>query len=490
MTGAKLWFLLTGFLQPIFLATALGPTGYGRYGAVLSAISIVNNVVVAGSIQAMSRSVTRYGKRAVRFGLLIHALTGLVVASLLVALAPLIGTAWLRNAELTPMLRLAALITASYCLYAALVGVFNGRQQFAHQAGLDVVFATLRTTLIIVGARSAYGVFGAVAGFVTASVLIVGLAALLLASSKPTPASSDVSPAEPQQFGAFLREYSHFFAPVLLYQIALNMVLQSDVLLMQGVLIRRPGATLEQVTALVGIYKSVQNFAFLPYQILLAVTFVLFPVVTKAAQQGDIGQTRAVFRSALRFAFVLLGLMLSVLAGAPHGVLRVVYPSSFFAGASALRWLALGQACFALLVLGLTVVLAMGRTLAATGVMVTTLFAVMVGNLLALQLVDVGSSSLVAAALATAAGCLVGLVLTLAYLTRLLGTFVPVTTAVRATACAVVSAIVAGVLPSQSKVHAVGTALVTVLVFVATLMASGELHATERAALVRRFRRR
>ncbi len=491
ITGAKLWFLVTGFLQPIFLTVALGPTGYGRYGAVLSAISILNNVVVAGSIQAMSRSVTRHGTPAIRHGLTIHAVTGLLMALLILATAPLIGDWWLRNPALTPMLRLASVITASYCLYAALVGVFNGRQRFVSQAALDVIFATLRTTLIIVFARSVYQVFGAVGGFVLASVLIVAIASVMLAFSKTTPAELAERPrTEPQSFRVFLTEYSRFFAPVLLYQVTLNLVLQSDVLLMQGVLVRLGQRTLDEVTALVGIYKSVQNFAFLPYQVLVAVTFVLFPVVTKAAQDGHIEQTRAVFRSALRFAFLLLGLMLSVLAGMPRGVLRVVYPASFAPGAVALRWLSLGQGCFALLVLGLTVILAMGRTFAATALMSLTLTTVVVGNCVGLIVVPVGNASLFAAAVGTSTGCAIGLACTMMYLHRLLGSFVPMKTAARALVCSLIAAIVAGVMPIHSKLSAITAAMVTVLVFVATILASGELQLDERQRMLSRLRRK
>lgn len=491
MTGAKLWFLMTGFLQPIFLTTALGTKGYGRYGAVLSAVSIVNNVVVAGSIQAMSRSVTRYGSSAVRYGLAIHAATGALIAGILLALAPLIGDWWLRNPELTPMLRLASIITASYCVYAALVGVFNGRQRFVSQATLDVIFATMRTALIIGLARSAYQVFGAIAGFVVASVLIVVIAAGMLVSAKVPPAEpTAVSAEQPKSFSAFFAEYSRFFAPVLVYQIALNLVLQSDVLLMQGVLVRLGHSTLEEVTALVGIYKSVQNFAFLPYQVLLAVTFVLFPVVTKAAQEQNLEQTRSVFRSALRFAFVLLGLMLSVLAGMPRGVLRVVYPASFAPGAEALRWLSMGQGCFALLVLALTVILAMGRTLAATVLMSSTLLAVVLGNCLGLVLAPVGHTSLFAAAIGTGTGCAIGLTLTMVYLRRLIGSFVPTQTALRSLACALIAAIVAGILPTHSKVTALAAAVVAAGIFVMALLATGELLPSERQRLAQRFRRK
>lgn len=41
-----------------------------------------------------------------------------------------------------------------------------------------------------------------------------------------------------------------------------------------------------EVNAMVGVYKAAQTFAFLPYQLLLSVTFVVFPIVNRATLEG------------------------------------------------------------------------------------------------------------------------------------------------------------------------------------------------------------
>ena len=103
-------------------------------------------------------------------------------------------------------------------------------------------------------------------------------------------------------------------------------------------------ATLDHVNALVGIYKSVQNFAFLPYQLLLAVTFVVFPVVSRATFDGD-RETRAgscAARCGSRPS--RCGAMLTVLVGRPGGVLRLAYRPDVEVGAAALRTSRSGKA--------------------------------------------------------------------------------------------------------------------------------------------------
>src|SRR5581483_4699191 len=79
ITLAKAYFLVTGFAQPILLTRFLGTRGYGLYGVVLNVVSILNNVVVAGSIQSMSRAVTEGGSAALRRGVVLHAVVGVAL---------------------------------------------------------------------------------------------------------------------------------------------------------------------------------------------------------------------------------------------------------------------------------------------------------------------------------------------------------------------------------------------------------------------------
>nr|MBK7070510.1 oligosaccharide flippase family protein [Deltaproteobacteria bacterium] len=135
MAVAKAWFLLTGFAQPLVLTRLLLGEGYGLYGVVLNVISILNNVVVAGSIQAMSHAVTDGGVTALRKGLLIHAALGLTLAGALLAGADLLGAGVLHDPRLPPLLRIGAIIVADYSVYAALVGALNGPSALPRPGG-------------------------------------------------------------------------------------------------------------------------------------------------------------------------------------------------------------------------------------------------------------------------------------------------------------------------------------------------------------------
>lgn len=481
---AKAWFMVTGFAQPIVLTRLLLGEGYGLYGVVLNVISILNNVVVAGSIQAMSRAVTEGGVTALRKGLLIHAALGLSLAGALLAGADLLGAGVLHDARLPPLLRIGAVIVADYSVYAALVGALNGRRRFRAQAGLDITFATLRTGLILGLAATPLRVTGAITGFAIASVLILLAALALHRHDLRAPAAGDVST------GVFARSYARFFAPVLVYQLALNLVLQADLLVMKAVLSRREGVDEAAVNTLAGVYKAVQNFAFLPYQLLLAVTFVVFPVVSKSTLEGDREATAGFVRGAMRFSALALGAMLAVLGAMPGGVLRLAYRPPFDLGAPVLRWLSLAQGAFALSVIGTTIVLAAGRTAAATALMAAMLAAVFAGNLVGLALSPADLTALTHTALGTLFGCLVGLVLVGAFVRRTFGAFLSLATAARVAACGVGAAAVGAWVPWPGKVGTLAGAAVVALIYVALLVVTREVTPGEVARIRRVLRRR
>ena len=479
---AKAWFVVTGFAQPLLLTRFLGTEGFGLYGVVLNSVSILNNVVVAGSIQAMSHAVTEGGASALRRGILIHIALGALLGGGFALAAGLLGRDVLHDPSLPPLLRVGSIVVANYTVYAALVGALNGRRRFVAQAGLDMTFAALRTGLILVAAW-AFGVRGALSGFALASGIIL-VTALALTSGDLRGRAEASAPRE--DFAAFSRKYLRFFAPVLVYQLALNLVLQVDLLVLKGTLARVTDATPEAINRLAGVYKAAQTFAFLPYQLMIAVTFVAFPVVSRATLDGDRETTRSFVHGAVRFSAMALGAALSVLAGLPLGVLRLAYKPEFHVGAGALRVLALGQGAFTLSVIGTTIILAAGRTGAATGLMAFTLAAVVAGDVAGILLSSGGVSALVGTAAGTATACALGLAAVGVYVHRNFGGFIALKTALRVALCTVVAAFAAGSLPLSGKVGTLIAAAVTVAIYAALLIVTGEL-GSEEAAMARRI---
>src|SRR5690606_29702129 len=113
ITGAKAWFFvsaaLLNFGLPVLFAS---PAQYGSYGVVINAVSLVNMVVITGSLQAVSKLVSEQpdaGRSVTRKALTLQLMVGLPLAAAWFALADPVA-AWLRAPEYAPLLRISAII--------------------------------------------------------------------------------------------------------------------------------------------------------------------------------------------------------------------------------------------------------------------------------------------------------------------------------------------------------------------------------------------
>ena len=178
LLGAKVFFLLTGYGVIVTLSWLLGPVLYGVYGLVLGAIQVSDNVIVTSTVQGVSRYTSEDTGRSgpVKVAALrMQALLGGGAAALFALAAPLIAS-FERDPSLTPYLRLAAVVVLLYALYSVFVGSLNGERRFALQAGIDVLYAALRAGLVVALAAAGLAVWGAISGFVAASMIILVVA--------------------------------------------------------------------------------------------------------------------------------------------------------------------------------------------------------------------------------------------------------------------------------------------------------------------------
>ncbi len=321
---AKMYFIFVGLLQQIVLPRVLGAAGYGGLSRIFSLTSIAYNSVVSTSIQGTSSAVARSSIEEkpviIRTVLRWHALAALPIGLLVWFIAPSVGT-WLNAAHLVSGFRVMAGVFLFYALYSPVVGVLNGQQRFVAQASLDISFATLRTVALIAGAwwfahRGGRGIDGAVWGFVMASGVVTLLALIVAGIGKAGRASLT------------LGQHVAFILPLLAGQILLNSLLQLDITLLgkfAADAAQRVGAPASDADAIVASYRATQLFSFLPYQLLLSITFILFPLLAKAHREANRQVVADYVRSGIRIALIVAGAMISVTAGMPGTLLRLVF---------------------------------------------------------------------------------------------------------------------------------------------------------------------
>ncbi|HKY38621.1 MAG TPA: lipopolysaccharide biosynthesis protein [Polyangiaceae bacterium] len=349
LTGAKIYFIALGLVQQIALPRVLGLDGYGALSRVLSIASVAYNPITTMSIQAVSRSVVEAPAAelpgTVRRLLSWHALFGVAVAAAFALLTPTIATLAGASHVETP-LRILSGVLLAYAIYTPLIGVANGQKRFVLQAGFDVTSATLRTVGLVAGAvvaqraLAAHGPTGSAVGFVASAVLVLVVSAIAIGTGRSGASSLD------------LPSYLLLAIPIWFGQMLLNLLFQADLTLLGRFASEAAEATsapLSRADALVGAYRATQLFSFLPYQILIAITFILFPMLAGAAQAKDADAIARYVRTGMRLALIIAGAMVSVTLGLAPRLLALLFGTEAAAlGGRALGLLSLGFGAFAI----------------------------------------------------------------------------------------------------------------------------------------------
>ncbi len=232
-------------------------------------------------------------------------------------------------------------------------------------------------------------------------------------------------------------------------------------------------------------YGAAQAIARIPYQLILAVTFVIFPLVSESTFARDTEKTRRYIEITMRYSLVVVALLGATLGARPAAMLHLLYPAAGYGvGAPALAVLLVGYVCFSLLIIAGTIINGSGRTGPTVRIGLATLLWAVVVNYVAIgaTLAHRGDA-LLAAALATTSAMLVGVVLSGIYLRRAFGTFLPLLTVGRVALCTGAAALVGHFWPTHGflggKVGTLFAMAALGLTFIVVAFVTGELHPAE-----------
>lgn len=490
VTGAKVYFILLGLVQQIVLPRVLGLNGYGALSRVLSLASITYNPITTMSIQAVSRTVVQTPAAelpgTLRKVLTLHLAFGVLLAGTFAVVSPwLARTAGAGHVE-TP-LRILSGVLLIYAVYTPLIGVANGQKRFVVQAGFDVLSATLRTLGLVLGAVVAQGASrggpaGSAVGFVVSGFVVVVLAASVIGIGRVGSTSFR------------FRSYLSLAVPLLLGQVLLNLLFQADLTLLgrfASEAALRAGVSLDRADALVGAYRATQLFSFLPYQILIAITFILFPMLAGAAKSQDADAIARYVRMGLRLSLIIAGAMISVTVGlAPRLLLLLFGPEAAALGGRALGLLALGFGAFAIFGILTTVLNSLGRerqSLQVTAFAVVIVIALCLGRARGAALSE---EMLWLTAQATSTALFTATLLAAWFVYRAAGALVSPFTVLRTVAALAVAALLARVAFPPGKLMTLLAAAVTPCFYLAVLVVTRELGRADLDLVLRVAKRR
>ncbi len=494
---AKFYFMVAGLIVQIKLPAILSHAAWGSYSFINSLVSPVNNVLVTGTIQSVSKFAAAEpdkARRAQLAGLRMHVRLGLIVAVLFIAAAPLVSWVFLDMSKTAPLM-LAGLIVGGNAFYAVFVGTANGLRQFHKQAGLDITFATLRSAGLIGMAMAGLGVIGVIGGWVAAvgGILMVAVTWIGLPGKASTGEAGDDPIA--------VRPMINFFIAVAIYLALFNALMFVDTWLLKRLTTEyftshhaELAAAVDSVVpwapkvsgyhatpsiladVQVGYYAAVQNLARLSYQAIIAATFVVFPLVSRSTFTEDRETTQRYIRVTTRYSLIFAMAIAVVMAANPADVLGLVYPPDYAQqGAAALSLLAIGNVAFAVFAIAGTILNGAGLSRVAIASAALTLVLAAAGNLIVIPLAVESGRVLEAAAAVTGASMIVGAIVGGLLMHRRLGAFLPVTSVVRVAIATAAALVVGRLLPLHGKLMTLAEAVIVGLSFLVVLVVTREL---------------
>ncbi len=479
ITAAKIWFLVVGYvlifvLPRIFKWTSGGDAEqgqalFGTYKIVFMGVSFINNGIITGTIQAVSKFTSEDESNAGavrRTGLKVQGALGIILAVIYIGFADFIARI-LGSPDLALLMRVTAGIIVAYSLYAVYIGSFNGRRLFNRQALFDVIYATIKTALIIGLAAAGFEVLGTVLGFLIAAV-VIAIAASIFSSA----ASKGTFPAKP---------YIAFAAKLIIYTFILNLVMSLDLFLLKGIasksaiaLGQSHEAASQASKVLAGRYGAIQGLAFIPYQAILSIAFVAFPMISKVTFSRDAEKTRIYVLKTMRFTTILIVGLAAVFAAVPGQAIGFVFEPEYLVAKDALGILSIGIAAFGLMVVSNTILNGAGLPYKAMAVIVVALLA-LIGSVYGfLSMAGPGPEALAATAMGSTLGMFLGLLISGIVVYRCLGAFWPWLTVLRVVIAAGAAIALGRFLPDAGRIITLFECILVLVVYFAVLLCTRE----------------
>lgn len=347
-----------------------GRSLYGQYYDINNTLSIFSMVIIGSLLPGVSRFaafpsissemlLSQARKAALLLGILLLLLFG-------------IGGEFYAHERGHPHLSSAylygGLICCAYAFYAIHIGILNGRKEFKKQAVFDAIFTCLKVTLVLGAATLGFGVSGAFAGFALAAISIAILSARSI---------NNRNNANEPVVG-----FKAYTAWLILYTLAFNLAFKVDALILrpQLAMLLQDNAMSD---ALMGEYGIAVSLSRLPWQGTIALTFVIFPMISSATFKQDREQTQRYIENTLRYALILICAVALPLSSRPDFIFDCL--PGYQEGAMVLTYMAPAYVCFSIANIHNTILMSSGRAKTALALMIITLGAIVITFMLTLS---------------------------------------------------------------------------------------------------------
>ena len=346
-------FLVTGYLLHAILARELSLASYGIFNVAMTLLVWVEITVNNGVPSALSKflpDASLSEKAVLRAAARCQALISVGVLAVMFLSAPLLAML-LRDPALTGYLRLALVDVLAMGAYAYYRGVLNGWRFFRQMSLAITAYSVVKLAAITLLVSLGFGVQGALAGNVLAS--LGGLAAgyFWTRRRQRAPGAPPGERGKPAPLDVGEGRILAFVLPTVLFTLASNVLLGLDLMEVQALL----------PDDLVGYYSAAVKLAEAPRLVLLAFTFTLLPSLSHAIAAGDGTRARHYLEQTIRLLALVLLPLIALVTATAEGAITFVFPGEYRAAAPILSVLILAYTAYAVYITMVTTLLAENR---------------------------------------------------------------------------------------------------------------------------------
>jgi O-antigen/teichoic acid export membrane protein len=315
-------FFVFGYLASIILARGLGPAEYGVYGLIMSVLLWVEQIGKFMIPPAAAILIPREGHNSTdleRTALFLNFALFIILFVLLWFAAPVLADLFDLH-DGAYLFRIAALDLPFFGMYVVYRGVLQGHQQFLSISIAEFLYSFAK----LVGTAMLLVLWLSVPGALIMNVL-ASIGALLFALSR---ISIKLRPPA----WNFIRPLIYLALPLGFYMLGLQTIGSLDLWCLKVLNPSNEAST-------IGIYVAARNVALVPGVILMVISDVLLPSLSRALAQNDISLSRHYIQSGVRFLCIVVVPILLLFMLVADAIMALLYSTTFSGGGIYLKML-------------------------------------------------------------------------------------------------------------------------------------------------------
>jgi len=321
---AEFIYNISSYVINMSLGRILGVSHYGRYSLVIGFTTMIILLVGRGIPTAMMKRISEnigdwdticaIRKSSAQLQLIII----ITLTAIFYILAPVIASLF-NDSSLTPLFRISAFVIPAFALSSFHVLYFNGLKYFKAMTAMKIARGIFRI-MWIVGLAYFLKLDGAIYGSILAplSVFVVAMIIEYFFIKK-----ADNKPKTVQIYS--YKKILQYAGGFMLFLVFYEFYIRADMYLIKSI-------TGSDVNT--GLYNAAFTVALIPYYVMFALTFILFPTISDLAKKKDFANMQSILKKILLFLFAILIPSAIIMSLIPEFLITFFFGVDFIAAAN------------------------------------------------------------------------------------------------------------------------------------------------------------